>query len=41
MMLEILQFYVSDFWTWLGISIGMCLFTNWTAVLISAIRRRG
>lgn len=41
-MLEILQFYVSGFWTWLGIIIGMGLFVQWTAVLISAIRgRRG
>lgn len=24
-MLEILQFYVSGFWVWLGITVGICI----------------
>lgn len=33
-MLEILQFYVSGFWVWLGITIALALVLKWTVVLI-------
>ena len=39
-MLEILQFYVSGFWTWLGITIGLSVVAEAiTGIGKSAIRR--
>lgn len=36
-MLEILQFYVSGFWTWLGITIGAWMLIACTAAIIGAV----
>lgn len=37
-MLEILQFYVSGFWTWAGITIGLAILVQGAALLIAAVR---
>ena len=38
MMLEILQFYVSSFWIWLGITWGLSVIIRGLVVVIFAIR---
>lgn len=40
-MLEILQFYVSGFWTWLGITIGLGIVVKGAAVVLISIFGRG
>lgn len=39
-MLAVLQFYVSSFWVWLGITYGMMLLGECVAAWIAAWRRR-
>lgn len=43
-MLEVLQFYVSGFWVWLGINIGLGIIAQTSVVImvgvVSAIRGR-
>jgi ABC-type multidrug transport system permease subunit len=36
-MLEILQFYVSSFWVWLGITLGAAIVLKWLVVFAMAI----
>ena len=36
-MLEILQFYVSGFWVWLGIAVGLVIVVSYSAMAIAAI----
>jgi hypothetical protein len=33
-MLKILQFYVSDFWIWAGITFGLCLIVSYILVAV-------
>jgi hypothetical protein len=37
-MLEILEFYMSGFWTWAGITIGMSVFMGGFVGLISGLK---
>lgn len=37
MILEILRFYVSGFWTWLGITIGLALLAPFVTAIPAAI----
>lgn len=39
-MLEILQFYVSDLWVWLGITIGISAIGNACALALRSLRGR-
>tara|TARA_B110000908_G_scaffold164460_1_gene212535 strand:+ start:2706 stop:2876 length:171 start_codon:yes stop_codon:yes gene_type:complete len=36
-MLEILQFYVSGFWVWLGITYGLCVIAWCFAIIMDAV----
>ena len=36
-MLEILQFYVSGFWVWLGITYGLCVIAWCSAIIMDAV----
>ena len=38
-MLEILQFYVSSFWVWLGITCGLVYIGQAIATIIAAFRK--
>jgi len=42
-MLEVLEFYVSGFWVWFGITLGVALLTHGvavtTAIIAQSIRR--
>lgn len=38
-MLAILQFYVSSFWAWAGITIGMGIAVQSAVMLVTALRR--
>ncbi|MFG6524476.1 hypothetical protein [Sulfitobacter sp. M23508] len=38
-MLEIMQFYVSSFWVWLGLTMGMWVIVVGGVVLITAARK--
>jgi hypothetical protein len=40
-MLEILQFYVSGFWIWLGITIGLTIIVKGIAIVLISISSRG
>lgn len=40
-MLEILQFYVSGFWVWFGITIGLCLVLQAVINIIATTTRKG
>lgn len=37
MILEILRFYVSGFWTWLGITIGLALLAPFVTAIVMGI----
>ena len=37
MILEILRFYVSGFWTWLGITIGLALLAPYVVAIPAAV----
>lgn len=39
-MLEILQLYVSGFWVWLGITIGVAIVGGWIVDVIRAVLGR-
>lgn len=36
-MLEILQFYVSSFWTWVGITVGLWIIFNGVILTVMAM----
>ena len=38
-MIEILQFYTSGFWVWLGITVGLSIVVEETAKLLIALLR--
>ena len=37
-MLEIMQFYVSGFWTWLGLTVGLGIVVSGIVEVISSLR---
>lgn len=38
-MLEVMQFYVSGFWVWLGLTIGLWMVVAGGAILLTAARK--
>ncbi len=39
-MLEIMQFYVSGFWVWLGLTTGLGLIIQGAVMLVTALRSK-
>ncbi|MWB77946.1 hypothetical protein GLS40_07925 [Pseudooceanicola sp. 216_PA32_1] len=40
-MLEVMQFYVSSFWVWLGLTVGLWMLTAEGLMMVAAVSVRG